>query len=433
MYQDSAGTTPVTGIEQPVGRILDRSGRGNHATQSTSSARPVLAARVNLATYTEDFSNSAWRKTNATITTDQTTAPDGTSTADLLVSNTTNAAHYLDRDPTNGTITITNGFAYTFSICLKKGSGSTAPNIVQMGVTTLAFAAGNYANFNISNGTVGTTSGLTASITSLGSGWYRCTVAATASGTTSTTGAFYVGFTNNNDGLGRLPSYADATTSDVFVWGFDARQTNQGVNLPAYQRVAASTDYDSAGFPLYLRFDGVDDVLSTGSINLSGTNNLTLFNSARKVSDVTVPGIMVEFSTNSALNNGTFINSVSGIAGNEGDLFYRIAGNASSYAQYAATPAAPVTFVSTLIGDLSQATVAAQTTARYNGSAVTLTYSGTAGTGNFGNYPIYIGARAGTGSFFVGNLYGLIVRGASTSTPQLTATENWLRLRSRAY
>lgn len=42
MFQDSAGTTPVTAVEQPVGLILDKSGRGNHASQATSAARPVL-------------------------------------------------------------------------------------------------------------------------------------------------------------------------------------------------------------------------------------------------------------------------------------------------------------------------------------------------------------------------------------------------------
>lgn len=42
MFQDAAGTTPVTAVGQPVGRIKDKSGRGNHATQATSAARPVL-------------------------------------------------------------------------------------------------------------------------------------------------------------------------------------------------------------------------------------------------------------------------------------------------------------------------------------------------------------------------------------------------------
>lgn len=48
MYQDSAGTILVTAVEQPVGKWLDKSGRGNHLTQATSAARPVLSARKNM-------------------------------------------------------------------------------------------------------------------------------------------------------------------------------------------------------------------------------------------------------------------------------------------------------------------------------------------------------------------------------------------------
>lgn len=47
LFQDASGTTPITGVEQPVGLMLDKSGRGNHAFQSTSASRPVLSARVN--------------------------------------------------------------------------------------------------------------------------------------------------------------------------------------------------------------------------------------------------------------------------------------------------------------------------------------------------------------------------------------------------
>lgn len=47
MFQDSAGSTPVTAVGQPVGRILDKSGRGNHATQATAAARPVLQQDAN--------------------------------------------------------------------------------------------------------------------------------------------------------------------------------------------------------------------------------------------------------------------------------------------------------------------------------------------------------------------------------------------------
>lgn len=51
MYQDAAGTVPVTGVGQPVGKVLDKSGRGNHATQSTSAKRPILQQNATTGAY----------------------------------------------------------------------------------------------------------------------------------------------------------------------------------------------------------------------------------------------------------------------------------------------------------------------------------------------------------------------------------------------
>ena len=55
MYQDSAGTIPVTGAGQPVGKVLDKSGRGNHATQSTSAKRPILQQNTTTGAYYLSF------------------------------------------------------------------------------------------------------------------------------------------------------------------------------------------------------------------------------------------------------------------------------------------------------------------------------------------------------------------------------------------
>lgn len=41
LFQDAAGTTPVTAVGQPVGRWLDKSGNNNHATQSNAALRPT--------------------------------------------------------------------------------------------------------------------------------------------------------------------------------------------------------------------------------------------------------------------------------------------------------------------------------------------------------------------------------------------------------
>lgn len=48
LFQDSAGTTPVTASGQPVGRMLDKSGRGNHLVQTTAGSRPTYTEAAGL-------------------------------------------------------------------------------------------------------------------------------------------------------------------------------------------------------------------------------------------------------------------------------------------------------------------------------------------------------------------------------------------------
>lgn len=53
MFQDIAGTTPVTADGQPVGLIRDKSGNGNHASQPVAGKRPIY--RASGGTYWLDF------------------------------------------------------------------------------------------------------------------------------------------------------------------------------------------------------------------------------------------------------------------------------------------------------------------------------------------------------------------------------------------
>jgi hypothetical protein len=57
MWQDSAGTTPVTAVNDPVGRITDKSGNGVVFTQATSANRPLLKQDSN-GYYYLDFDGS---------------------------------------------------------------------------------------------------------------------------------------------------------------------------------------------------------------------------------------------------------------------------------------------------------------------------------------------------------------------------------------
>ena len=55
------------------------------------------------------------------------------------------------------------------------------------------------------------------------------------------------------------------------------------------------------------------------------------------------------------------------------------------------------------------------------------------GAVNYANDILYIGARGGLSSFFNGNLYSLIVRGASSTAAEIASTEAWVNGKTGAY
>jgi hypothetical protein len=162
----------------------------------------VEEQRTNLLTYSEDFSDAAWTKSNSTITANTIVAPDGTLTGDALVFNTTNIAHYLFQSVT---LTAT---TYTFS-CYAKYNGQ---QYLQLGVYQGAFL---YCNFDILNGTVGTPSSGTAGLQDVGDGWYRCSF--------SVTGAAVAGYGyvigSNSLTAGFQPTFTGDGYSGIYIWG----------------------------------------------------------------------------------------------------------------------------------------------------------------------------------------------------------------------
>lgn len=429
MFHDSAGTTPVTAIEQPVGLILDKSGRGNHASQSTTTSRPILRSLYNLMTYTEQFDNAAWFKdfagpTVLNVSTNSTTAPDGTTTADTIteVANT----NFHRTGQVLGTLA---PVSLTFSVYVKNASGNRYVGIAPIGSSGAGHNA--QAVFDLQNKTylgaqtaavslIGTI--VNPTITDAGNGWLRlsATGTSTLTGTIAPSIFLFNTFVSNGVAQG---SYAGDGTSGIYVWGASVVPANE--NFLPYQRVVTNTpgsgvyDTDLTKFMPYLFFDGTDDWLQTGNINFSATDKLSVFVGVRKLSDEALR-FLAELSASSTSNTGTF--ALVAPTGAVGDYAFRSRGSTSpAIAPTAESYPAPITNILTGLGDISSDLMVL----RVNGSQSS-TQTADQGTGTFGNYPLYIGRRGGTTSGFVGRLYSLIIRGALTSSPHLDEAERWV-------
>jgi len=170
--------------------------------------------RSNLTAWSEDLTQGSWSKTNTTATANQTVAPDGNTTADLIAETTANTQHYLSGSGSN---TVTSGTTYTTSVFLKKGTGSTAPDWIIIAFLASGFGSKGAA-FNVSTGAVGTTVGSpTVSVKQYSNGWWRVSLSAAATASVPTTG-IYIAFSNNAN-VFSTPTYVGQTTSDIFVWG----------------------------------------------------------------------------------------------------------------------------------------------------------------------------------------------------------------------
>jgi len=174
----------------------------------------IEESRSNLVTYSEQFNDAAWTKLGGSITANTIVAPDGALTGDKLVEDTSTGQHRVYRN-TSGT---TNTNPYTYSFFAKAGERTRIYVGIIEGTT---FSRQGNAVFDLSNGTiasftVGTNgaSGGSASITSIGNGWYRCSYTLTLGGTDTTVFADL-----NLVSTGATISYTGNGYSGIYIWG----------------------------------------------------------------------------------------------------------------------------------------------------------------------------------------------------------------------
>ena len=161
----------------------------------------VQRTPYNLLTFSEQFENSVWTKTRCAVTTNSITSPNGTITADTVVEDTTASASH----PVSRAVTFNAG-SQTFSVYAK------AANRSWIHIALLS-TANAFAYFDLSNGTVGTIgSATTASIQSIGDGWYRCIMSATTAAGSNTLGIYPASADANN-------VYTGNGTDSIYIWG----------------------------------------------------------------------------------------------------------------------------------------------------------------------------------------------------------------------
>ena len=170
---------------------------------------------TNFLSYSTNFSGGNWYNYNCNTSINVIVSPDGTLTGTKLYENTANAEHYFQQFSGSGTVT-----TWTSSVYAKAGER----NYLVLDI----YLSGQYRVwFNLANGTIGTISpsGTTATITSVGNGWYRCTATRLATSSVDIYTLIGVSYADN------IYSYAGDGYSGIYLWG---AQMEQGTSATSY-------------------------------------------------------------------------------------------------------------------------------------------------------------------------------------------------------
>jgi hypothetical protein len=215
-------TQPITNYIPQLLTAASGVARFDHnPTTFESLGLEIEEQRANLLTYSEQFDNAAWTKSNATITANTVVAPDGTLTGDKLVENTATSTHEVQQ---NQTVTVA---PHTFSAYAKAGERNWLRLLAfQSGLT------GVIAFFNLSTGAIGTVGpSATARITPVGNGWYRCSITYTPVSAATCAHVVYVATADNT------VTYTGDGFSGIYIWG---AQLEAGAFATSYIPTVAS-------------------------------------------------------------------------------------------------------------------------------------------------------------------------------------------------
>lgn len=166
----------------------------------------------------------------------------------------------------------------------------------------------------------------------------------------------------------------------------------------------------------YLEFDGSDDFLQTNNIDFTGTDKVSLF-AGINVQLGASTGCVAEFGVSAQSINGSF-----GLFKGPSTLQWASRGTSGVLGAIYNSPVSPDVLT-------AKAFINGSVLTTRRNSLLVINDTRSQGTGNYGNYPLYIGRRAGTSLPFNGHIYGLIGIGKLTSDNETVAIEKELAKR----
>ena len=390
---------------------------GNHASQATTTARPILSARYNLLSSSAGVGAAPWNSTAGTFS----FAP--------AVPYIGNEAYRITNNGTGTFRFIAHPFTvqvgtYTVSAIVEEDvfnpSEYTDLGLLQAPSTTLGRIRIHWPTGSIGSASAFPLNLRGSMLSSMGPNGGR---------------VFSIQFEVNVTAVGEhrvlfYPSSTTQNTTGVILHCIDVRLSVDAA-LPSFQTVTSPSNYDTAGFPYYLRFDGVDDHLSIPSLNFSGASSAVAVIGMKKLNDVTSTRPYSHGVNTGQTGAFRFL-----APANPGQASLRAAvrsadGTLSEPAGANDKPA-PINVVM-----LAAYGNGESTTVRFNGSETRIASGGPLAGLVLPNTRAVIGAQV-TGDttqsgFFVGRISGLLHIGRSLSETERRVVERFINNKTRAY
>ncbi len=284
---DKASFYDAAGVLQNAGAGV---ARFDHLPISpfTSLGLLVEEARTNLCLQSEDFSTT-WGVTNASISTDAVTAPDGTTTADKLVeASDTAKTHFVDQAAFN-----LSNITYTATVYVEPAERTAVRFVFTDNVVAsfeATFTLTGSGSIRVSPSDTGNWTNTSASIDPIAGGRYRIVLIGTL-GVGQTNCALQL-FTDN----GSTSTYDGDGSSGLYLWG---AQLEAGAFPTSYIPTTTVGVARNA------------DIVTTADVTWFNATAGTFYSAVRSVSDDQGSGIILEIDDNST-SDRIFHNLVTG-------------------------------------------------------------------------------------------------------------------------